>query len=69
MGYGQTDAAITRTFQHRLACLEEEIEAWHRGRNLAKKLKLRIDEDIIDFIRVDCLKSYIKWTVKMKDNK
>ena len=69
MGYGQTDSAITRTFQHRLACLEEEIEAWHRGMNLAKKLKLRFDDDIIDFIRVDCLKSYIKWTVKMKGNK
>jgi len=69
MGYDQTDPHITCTFQHRLACLEEEMEAWQRGRNLAKKLKLRIDEDVLELMRINCLKSYIKWTVRKKDYK
>lgn len=64
MGYAQTDPQITRTFQHKLACLEEEMEAWQRGRNLAKKLKLRIDEFALEAIRINCIKSYIKWSIK-----
>ncbi|NBP04207.1 MAG: hypothetical protein EBU90_29780 [Proteobacteria bacterium] len=67
MGYDQTDPRITHTFQHRLACLEEEMEAWQRGRNLAKKLKLRIDDDALEYIRINCLKSYVKWAVSKKD--
>jgi len=49
--------------------LEEEMEAWQRGRNLAKKLKLRIDEDVLDLIRTNCLKSYVKWSVRQKSGK
>ena len=69
MGYDQTDPCITRTFQHRLACLEEEMEAWQRGRNLAKKLKLRINDDVLELIRINCLKSYAKWAVNKKCRK
>lgn len=69
MGYNQTDPAITSKFPSRLACLEEEIEAWQRGRNLAKKLKLRIDDRTLDDVRINCLKSYVKWTINKKDYK
>ena len=50
-------------FNHRLACLEEEMEAWNRGWKLAKRLKVSIKRDEFDEMRVKCLRSYIKWTV------
>jgi len=43
------------------------MEAWQRGRNLAKKLRLRIDDDALEYIRINCLKSYVKWAVSKKD--
>lgn len=61
MGYPQTDPEITRTFTHKLACLEEEFEAWHRGRKLARRLGLGIDEDEFDKLRRQCLKTYLSW--------
>ena len=66
MGYPQTDKEVTRKFQHRLACLEEEMEAWQRGRNLAKKLKLKFNEDNLESLRIHCLGSYVRWACKKK---
>ena len=56
-----TDPNHNATFQHRLACLEEEIEAWHRGWRLAKRLGLEIDREDFDKIRAECLRSYVRW--------
>lgn len=64
LGYDQTDPEILRRFDHRLACLEEEIEAWQRGRNLARKLRLKLDEEALNQLRVHCLHSYTKWACK-----
>jgi len=66
MGYEQTEKKITRTFQHRLACLEEEMEAWQRGRNLARKLKLKLNEENLEKLRLHCLHSYVKWASRKK---
>lgn len=66
MGYPQTDKSVTRTFQHRLACLEEEMEAWQRGRSLAKKLKLKFNEVNLEKLRIHCLTTYVKWACKKK---
>jgi hypothetical protein len=64
MGYAQSDPEVTKTFHHRVACLEEEMEAWHRGWRLAGRLGLRVDREIFDQYRLKCLRSYIKWTIK-----
>lgn len=66
LGYSQVDPEIIKTFPHRLACLEEEIEAWHRGWKLAKRLSLTVDRDFFDEYRVKCLNSYIKWSINPK---
>ncbi len=66
LGYCQIDPEIKKTFEHRLACLEEEIEAWHRGWKLACRLSLTIDRDSFDLYRVKCLKSYINWSINPK---
>lgn len=57
---------ITNTFEHRLACLEEEMEAWHRGWKLAKRLNLEADREEFDRTRTDCLRSYVAWAGEMK---
>ena len=62
MGYPKhEDASVNTTFQHKMACLEEEIEAWNRGWKLAKRLNLNVDRESFDFVRLDCLRSYVKW--------
>jgi hypothetical protein len=64
MGYPQTDPEVTKTFHHRVACLEEEMEAWHRGWKLAQRLELNLDREEFDRVRLDCVRSYIQWSLK-----
>ncbi len=66
LGYSQIDPEIIKTFSHRLACLEEEFEAWHRGWKLAKRLNLTVDRDFFDEFRIKCLNSYVKWSINPK---
>ena len=55
------DPKAENNFEYRLACLEEEMEAWHRGWKLAKRLELDADREEFDRTRTDCLKSYVSW--------
>lgn len=62
MGYPFVeDPVVNTTFHHRVACLEEEMEAWNRGWRLSKRLHLQLEREAFDKIRLDCLRSYIKW--------
>lgn len=63
MGYPQTDPAVTRTFLHRVSCLEEELEAWHRGWKLCLRLRLSLQRTAFDKVRLECIKSYISWSL------
>lgn len=64
-GYPQAfDPKLNASFEHRLACLEEEIEAWNRGWKLAKRLGLRLDHAAFEKTRAICLKSYVNWVSK-----
>lgn len=65
MGYAMHhDETVTKTFAHKLACVEEEFEAWHRGWKLAQRLGLSLTRDAFDDLRLACLKSYIKWSAR-----
>jgi hypothetical protein len=66
MGYPQTEPEVTKTFHHRVACLEEEMEAWHRGWKLACRLGLKCDRALFDEVRLQCIRSYVKWTLRPK---
>jgi len=64
-GYPRGDGPrTTNNFEHRLACLEEEMEAWTRGWRLAKRLRLEVDREEFDKTRVDCLRSYVEWSLQ-----
>lgn len=59
-GYPQGDNP--KEVAHKIACLEEEFEAWHRGWKLSKRLGLKVDRESFDRTRIDCIKSYVGWT-------
>lgn len=73
MGYPQgNDPVISKTTAHKVACLEEEFEAWHRGWKLSRRLNLAISRNDYDNLRIECLKSYVDWTAaayKRKEKK
>ena len=64
LGYAEERPEVKRTFAHRLAVLEEEMEAWHRGWKLGQRLGLSVERSYFDEVRYECLKSYIKWSVR-----
>ena len=45
----------------------EEIEAWRRGRELAKRLNIPIDDVIWEKSMVKALKKYINWASDLKE--
>jgi len=63
MGYPQDDPKIRRTFHHKCDIVDEELEAWHRGWRLAKRLKLRVKKHGYDKMRATSMKSYFKWAL------
>lgn len=62
-GYYAEDKSIRRKFIHRCTVLEEEFEAWHRGRKLANKLGIDINEERFSELKAGMLKSYMKWAL------
>ncbi len=66
MGYSQDDPAITRTFHHRCDILDEEFDAWHRGRRLATRLGIELEKDRYDVTRTEMLRTYLKWALRLK---
>jgi hypothetical protein len=50
----------THDHRHKVAVLVEEIEAWCRGRKLASRLKLMLNDEAFCKIRDKLIKSYIK---------
>ena len=69
-GYPQgNNPKVMNTFEHKLACLEEEIEAWHRGWKLSRRLRLNVDREQFDATRIECLKTYVEWTSKKRKRK
>ena len=60
--YSQTsDGRVARSAAYRVSLLAEEIEAWKRGRRLAARLGLFVDDAKYDAQMTQCLMSYINW--------
>jgi len=53
----------------RIYTVIEEAEAWRRGRELAKRLKIEVDEDVWEGSMIDALKEYINWASGKKRKK
>lgn len=64
MGYPKfNDPIIKKTFLHRVSCLEEEMEAWNRGWRLSNRLDLNVNREEFDKVRLNCIRTYIKWAL------
>tara|TARA_E500000331_G_C17242471_1_gene707604 strand:+ start:146 stop:592 length:447 start_codon:yes stop_codon:yes gene_type:complete len=55
------DGRISRSKKFKVSTIEEEFEAWKRGKRVAKKLSIEIDDIKFDKFKSECLMSYINW--------
>jgi len=63
-GYSSAKSGASKTTHHRIDVLDEEFEAWHRGRRLAKRLKIKLDDDVWNKTRAGFLRTYMKWVLR-----
>lgn len=63
-GYAESRQHALRTSVHRVDILDEELEAWHRGKRLAVRLNIQLDERRWDKVRSSFLRSYAKWVLR-----
>ena len=61
------DRRKNRTDGYRVSLVEEEYEAWKRGKRLAKRLGIQIDEERFEKHKTKCLMSYMHWAVGQYD--
>ena len=54
-----TDNRSSKSKAYQVSLVAEEIEAWKRGRRLARRLDLTINDTKFDRIMTDCVLSYI----------
>lgn len=66
MGYSSVDndPYVTRTLQHRIDIIDEELEAWHRGFRLGQRAELCINKQNYDRFKSVMLKSYLLWATE-----
>ena len=57
------------TMTYKIARIQEEIEAWEVGKNLARSLGLRINQSKFEKLRAHCLTTYMNWAGKPRKNK
>jgi len=58
---GGFDGRKARTDRFKVSTIEEEIEAWKRGKRLAKRLGIELDEERFESHKAECLMTYIRW--------
>ena len=54
-----TDARNKKSKAYQVSLVAEEIDAWKRGRRLASRLQLFIDNKKFDKVMTDCVMTYI----------
>lgn len=68
VAYGQYNFSRNST-TYKINFLEEEIEAWKKGRELARRMKLKVTKRNFEKIKSISLASYIKLLFKEKNEK
>lgn len=65
-GAGYPSSSTKKTFLNRSAIVFEELEAWKRGWDLAKRLKLKLSKSFYNKKRNEAIKLYFKWALSPK---
>lgn len=61
MFYQFSDGRVERSYAYRVSTVAEELEAWRRGRNIARKKGLYVNDEKYDSIVTESVMSYINW--------
>jgi hypothetical protein len=64
-GYNADEPHEKRTLLHRVDVVDEEFEAWDRGRKLAARLGVKLDKEAFQRARASYLKTYMQWALKV----
>lgn len=51
---------------HKIAILQEELDAWREGLNLARRLDIHIDRRKWEITKTKCISTYLSWAVRNK---
>lgn len=62
--YFSTNKQLERTAKYKVDCISEEIEAWKRGKSLADRIGIYINEEKYNAFLSECVYSYIQWAAK-----
>lgn len=66
-GYSaEADPYAKRTILYRVDVIDEELEAWHRGLKLAKRLGITVNVDRYNRVRAGYVKTYLQWAARPK---
>lgn len=63
-GWHAQDGPAKRTLVHRIDVVDEELEAWHRGLKLAKRLKIAVNIERYNQARARYVKTYLQWAAR-----
>jgi hypothetical protein len=62
--YATTNRQLEGSKKYKVDILSEEIEAWRRGKSLASRLGIYINEEKYNELTSECIYSYILWAAK-----
>lgn len=57
---------VNKTFSYRSSVVFEELEAWKRGWDLGKRLKVRVTKEFFENQKSKALKLYFEWALAPK---
>ena len=60
---------LEKSKKYKVDVISEEIEAWDRGKSLATRLGLYIDEDKYNEVKVTCVYTYVDWAAKQHERR
>jgi len=64
MAYCNSNKRLERSDKYKVDILAEEIDAWRKGKDLAKRLGIYIDEDNYYSVTSKCVYSYVRVLAK-----
>ena len=69
-GYSASELPhVQKTLLYRIDVVDEELEAWHRGLKLARRLGIEVNVDRYNRTRAEYVKSYLQWATQPANQK
>lgn len=59
--YESINKRLEKSPKYKVDVISEEIDAWERGRKLAKRLDIYVDDEKYNNMTSECVYSYVRW--------